>query len=53
MKRFVLFMIVVFFYNTLTAQDKIDAFKLISDVCENNISADEFKLQYVDYFTKD
>lgn len=53
MKRLVLFLIVVFFYNTLTAQNKIDAFKLITDVCENNISVNEFKQQYAIYFTED
>lgn len=53
MKRLVLFLIVVFFYNTLIAQNKIDAFKLINDVCEKNISANEFKKQYIAYFTKD
>ena len=37
----------------LSAQEKIDAFQLIRDVCKNNISVDDFKYKYVDYFTKD
>lgn len=35
------------------AQEKIDAFKLINEVCEKNISVSEFKKQYIDYFTKE
>lgn len=53
MKKFIIVLSFVIFCLQLSAQEKIDAFKLISDVCENNISADEFKHQYVDYFTKD
>lgn len=34
----------------LSAQEKIEALKLISDICEKNISIDDFKKQYSDYF---
>lgn len=37
----------------LFAQDKTDAFTLINDVCEKNLSASEFKQQYSRNFTKD
>lgn len=53
MKKFIIVLSFVIFYLQLSAQEKIDAFKLISDVCENNISVDDFKYKYVDYFTKD
>lgn len=53
MKKFIIVLSFVIFCLQLSAQEKIDAFKLISDVCENNISVDDFKYKYVDYFTKD
>ena len=36
----------------LSAQEKIEALKLISDICEKNISIDDFKKQYSDYFIR-
>ena len=53
MKKFVTILSLILLCMQLTAQEKIEAFKLINDVLENNISADEFKRQYVDYFTED
>lgn len=52
MKKFIIVLSFVILCLQLSAQEKIDAFKLISDVCENNISVDDFKHKYVDYFTK-
>ena len=53
MKAFIATLSFVLFCIQLSAQEKIDAFQLIRDVCENNISVDDFKSKYVDYFTKD
>ena len=51
MKAFITTLSFVLFCIQLSAQEKIDAFQLIRDVCENNISVDDFKYKYVDYFT--
>ena len=53
MKAFITTLSFVLFCIQLSAQEKIDAFQLIRDVCENNISVDDFKYKYIDYFTKD
>lgn len=53
MKSFVTILSFILLCIQLSAQEKIEALKLISDVLENNISADEFKRQYIDYFTED
>lgn len=53
MKKFVTILSLILLCMQLTAQEKIEALKLIGDVCEKNISVDEFKHQYVDYFSKD
>ena len=51
MKAFITTLSFVLFCIQLSAQEKIDAFQLIRDVCENNISVDDFQYKYVDYFT--
>lgn len=53
MKQFVTILSFILLCIHLSAQEKIEALKLINDVLENNISADEFQRQYVDYFTED
>ena len=53
MKPFVTILSFLLLCIQLSAQEKIEASKLISDVCEKNISVDEFKKQYSDYFTED
>ena len=53
MKAFITTLSFVLLCIQLSAQEKIDAFQLIRDVCENNISVDDFKYKYIDYFTKD
>lgn len=53
MKSFVTILSFILLCIQLSAQEKIGAFQLIRDVCENNISVDDFKYKYVDYFTKD
>lgn len=53
MKRIIIALFIAGIYTSMSAQQSIDAFKLINDVCEKNISANEFKKQYIAYFTKD
>lgn len=45
MKSFVIILSFLLLCIQLSAQEKIEALKLINDVLENNISADEFKRQ--------
>ena len=50
MKAFITTLSFVLLCIQLSAQEKIEALKLISDICEKNISIDDFKKQYSDYF---